>query len=258
MRTAVAASRGWLTEVDGFRGTVMALHPCSVYVAPDSGGDLLVVHDLSHPHSPTSILVDVSMLNGWPASIGDVAAGRAGYLRVGDLVLDVRQARTWSQAPPPSHARALAPPVIERLAAQADQRIVTDTAAAVRAGALRSLVGRGPGLTPAGDDAIVGILAVLHRLGPHNAVAPLVAALTPLLDRTTAISAHFLRLAMRGAFTEALVDVVDAVATTDGPTDVQIRRLLATGATSGADALAGVVAALTIATDQPFVLEEVA
>ena len=50
--------------------------------------------------------------------------------------------------------------------------------------------------------------------GPLDALA---VALAPVVDRTTAISAHFLRLALRGEFGERLVTVVDACCTPSGP-----------------------------------------
>ncbi len=86
----------------------------------------------------------------------------------------------------------------------------------------------------------------------HRCVAPdvsaraldaLAVALELVVDRTTAISGHFLRLARRGEFGERLVAVVDTCCTPSGPDPEAVDRLLATGATSGADALAGVAAA---------------
>ncbi len=78
----------------------------------------------------------------------------------------------------------------------------------------------------------------------------------PLLERTTPISAHYLRLALRGAFSERLTALLDTVA--DGPErgalhdsrlDAAIDAVAAVGATSGADALAGVTLTLDVLAD---------
>jgi hypothetical protein len=132
---------------------------------------------------------------------------------------------------------------------------------AVRA-PLAALVGLGAGSTPAGDDALIGMLAVLHRCAPPAAAEPLLAALAsdlpPLLPRTTPVSAHFLRLALDGHLSERLVNLVDDLAR-DGQVRPQHLALqLATGASSGRDALAGVVTALHELLPHPQTLEDVA
>jgi hypothetical protein len=112
-------------------------------------------------------------------------------------------------------------------------------------GAARGLIGLGPGLTPAGDDCLVGVLAVLHRVD-----APWLASVPALRDgiraaaraATTSVSAEFLRHALDGLFGETLVDFVTA-ANADGAQE-GARRLRAHGATSGADTLLGVALAL--------------
>ena len=112
---------------------------------------------------------------------------------------------------------------------------------------LAQVVGRGPGLTPAGDDVLVGMLAAL-RLAPSTQAAAHAAILArsvePLLASTTDLSAHLLRQAARGLFGRALHELVSALAddTAPDPLRERIARVLAIGATSGADACAGVLA----------------
>jgi Protein of unknown function (DUF2877) len=109
------------------------------------------------------------------------------------------------------------------------------------------LVGWGEGLTPAGDDFLVGWLAALDALANtperqrfHAVVAP---ALARLAARTTPIAAHFLRLAATGDYVEALECVRDAVLCESDR--IRVRRAvdatLDIGATSGADMLSGLV-----------------
>lgn len=113
------------------------------------------------------------------------------------------------------------------------------------AGAARSLMGLGEGLTPAGDDWLVGMLAALHRLGQRWALddgrlASILVNEAPA--RTTTVGAAFLGHALAGEFSEVLRDLVTAVSLPRALAAGE--RLAAMGATSGADTLAGLRAAL--------------
>ena len=68
------------------------------------------------------------------------------------------------------------------------------------AAAVRELLGRGPGLTPEGDDVVAGVAGTVAVLGPAAGLdgataAALLAALAPDPGRTTALSATLLGLA---------------------------------------------------------------
>ena len=86
------------------------------------------------------------------------------------------------------------------------------------------LIGRGPGLTPEGDDVVAGMAGVLATAGRHDEVAALLGV--DLRRRTTALSATLLELAARGLGPEPLQAVLagDAGA---------LPRLVAIGHTSG-------------------------
>lgn len=124
-----------------------------------------------------------------------------------------------------------------------------DTGLAVRLA--EALIGWGEGLTPAGDDFLVGLLAGLgafvqadeRRLAFH---AALVAAIARGTSRTTPIAAHYLRLAAGGHFTEPLVDARDGLLCEPRQAwvDAALGRALAVGATSGADTISGLLAGL--------------
>ncbi len=112
----------------------------------------------------------------------------------------------------------------------------------LRAGAA-GLAGLGGGLTPAGDDFLTG--AMLWAWLAHPAPARLCRdILDAAVDRTTTLSAAFLRAAARGecsapwhgllaALSERLGDEGEARIT------AAVQEILARGATSGADSLAG-------------------
>lgn len=105
-----------------------------------------------------------------------------------------------------------------------------------------ALIGRGPGLTPAGDDALAGILLVAHAHGVAGAVA---AAVRALLTSTTAVSAALLDAAADGYAAAEVVALVDAAVAGDPAAVARaLPAVLAIGHTSGADLVIGVAAAL--------------
>jgi uncharacterized protein DUF2877 len=109
----------------------------------------------------------------------------------------------------------------------------------------RALIGLGEGLTPAGDDCLVGALAVLRRFArPWLVSHPEIAAAlsTAVGDGTTIVGQEFILHALDGLFSEVVLRLVTASSVED------VRRaaaqLLATGGTSGADTLQGMQLAL--------------
>jgi len=113
------------------------------------------------------------------------------------------------------------------------------------------LIGWGEGLTPAGDDFLVGLIAGLDALvrsdkERHRFHHALAAMLTGRIRRTTPIAAHYLRLAAAGHYTEPLIRLRTALLCEDdgNVVDAALQSALALGATSGADAVSGLVAGL--------------
>jgi Protein of unknown function (DUF2877) len=107
-------------------------------------------------------------------------------------------------------------------------------------GAARRLIGLGEGLTPAGDDCLVGALAVLHRarvpwLTGDESVGRAIAHATH--GRTTAVGREFILHAVDGLFSEVVLAVLRAASRDEAQRAAA--RLLGLGATSGADTLAG-------------------
>lgn len=103
-----------------------------------------------------------------------------------------------------------------------------------------ALLGLGEGLTPAGDDCLVGALAVLHAAGAGaltgepGAAAAIAAAAAA---RTTAIGREFVLHALAGRFSEPVLAVLRARSSLESARAAE--RLRGLGATSGADTLAG-------------------
>lgn len=264
MATGTVVARGYLATVDGVCGRVRATFARSVFVTVD-GGSARVLHAAGGDLAPTSLC-----LASWPVadatiSAGDPVVGRAGHLKVGALVLDARGARVWRPAPPAcAHARVADPFPAHRGALRAAERrtggllcalelALAGAYAADVADRVAALVGLGPGLTPSGDDALVGLLAVLHRLAPGDARAGLLRrAVEAQLHRTGDVSAHYLGLAAAGHAGERLVALCDALsAGTRSGVEAAAAAVVATGATSGADALLGVVSGLRLVAASP-------
>ena len=109
---------------------------------------------------------------------------------------------------------------------------------------VKALVGLGEGLTPSGDDFLVGLLAVLHVTGflPCRAASPIHEQFCECVRLgTSQLSGEFLRCAFEGHFAEPLVMLVRALwapATDAWP--AHAATLAAVEHSSGVDAMVGI------------------
>ncbi|MFN8459748.1 MAG: DUF2877 domain-containing protein, partial [Anaerolineae bacterium] len=108
--------------------------------------------------------------------------------------------------------------------------------------AVSQLAGLGSGLTPAGDDYLMGVMAALWLLEQPE-IPPQIASMA--IPKTTALSAAFLQAAGQGQFIESWHNLVYALNSGDIETiGGAVERIAHFGASSGRDALAGFSAAL--------------
>ncbi len=112
------------------------------------------------------------------------------------------------------------------------------------------LLGMGSGLTPSGDDVVVGLLLALNRwrpaLWPGGDLERLNALVVEAAYRaTTTLSANLIECAAQGESDERLVMTLDSVVTGHPPAGECVPLLLGWGNSSGADALVGMALALT-------------
>ena len=109
---------------------------------------------------------------------------------------------------------------------------------------VQALVGLGEGLTPSGDDCLVGLLAVLHVTGflPCHAASPVQAQFCACVRLgTSQLSGEFLRCAFAGHFAEPLVMLVRALCAPATDAWLTHAATLATvGHSSGVDAMVGI------------------
>ena len=215
-----------------------------------------------HDAALTVRLSDVVMPRDMGLRARDPVWVRCGHVRVGQAVIDARTAARWIPCGYDADLRGLGERAAELEAAARDVAwagswpLAEAVATALGSGrgsdiddAVRQAAGRGPGLTPAGDDVLAGVLAVLTSPvlagGCEPLTARLRAALAAALPTTTEISRALLRQASHGhvsrpvwELTSGLLSGSSAAASARARADV-----LATGATSGGDTCAGLAAA---------------
>lgn len=134
--------------------------------------------------------------------------------------------------------------ILQALAPDAglDPRSAPEVAAALSRGdpgPAMGLIGAGPGLTPAGDDLVAGVLAALAIVGrpEPGAVSAIVARAA---GATTSLSAALLRCAAAGQMVPQAGALLRALVE-PGPVGAPLRTLLAVGATSGPALALGLV-----------------
>ena len=106
---------------------------------------------------------------------------------------------------------------------------------------LHFLIGRGPGLTPSGDDMITGHLAARLLIGKRNEKLEgyLQNKLIAVDDLTTDVSKHYLLCSIQQRFNQSILQLIAALGSDASRIHEKSQKVLATGHTSGADFLAG-------------------
>lgn len=280
------ASIGHLVARKGFAGRVHSVfaHACNIAC----GDTLLTLLDAGGDGGPTMLVLAPDAAAHDLRSLFDIGEAITGR---GDAIVRSRRtelrlggAAVWNPAVP----RALASPsrigersrlaaaqlararrgrssVIDREGRDVAIALVRACRALDREAALDSidrLIGWGEGLTPAGDDFLVGWITALRGLAGGSKerqrfVDDVGALLAAAALRTTPFAAQALRLAVRGhvvASLDALRDALLGGDDGDARLERALGRALALGATSGADMVSGLLSGLSAwlpATEQP-------
>jgi len=255
------------------RATVVATTPVATYVTVDDPEHaILCLATADAVRVPCALVLQAKTLPPPPPE-GTIGTVGGGVMTLAGR--SFRVARWWR--PPRPRGLGAAPP--SRLAGAvrwlngrvadpldaAGQAAVADLVQALAIGAspapaVARLLGRGPGLTPTGDDVLAGALVCLNALGSPAATVLGQAVLAAAPSATTTVSAALLRHAARGECVPQLADRLDAVGGRHGgvghhggadPAAGALPRaagaLLAVGNCSGAGLLHGVIVALGIA-----------
>jgi len=249
-----------------------------------AAGELVTLAARGMDNAPLTAIVDIPNFAAAGIAVDDAVAAIDGTLHVGDsLVLNFAAASVW-RARLPSYATAPSR-LPEQLAAarrylaqqgvrggmsvQADAECAFASEVAValeqrsawlldallhsrHAEACRhavSMLGLGPGLTPSGDDFLVGLFAVLNVTGSpcQGWLDGGAQVLLHAEHATHALSLAALTEAAAGRVRESIAALIDGLLHGTPTTLVQpLRRVLAIGATSGADMVAGILAGLEL------------
>jgi hypothetical protein len=261
---------GYLVPAADFDGDVQSVFARACNIA--SGDLLLTLVAPGLGDGPTTLRLGRDA----PADLrllfrpGDCVRCRNGFAHLPGVALHLANATVWRRAP--LRPLVLAPQIAAhlRLAAAALARhrrthssVIVREGGAVLAGlghachdldVLRAsphverLVGWGEGLTPAGDDVLVGWCAALNALAGNDGdrrhfLRDFSVAITARTRRTTPIAAHYLRLAAQGHFNADVTRLRDALLCDHDPVGVEdaLDDALAAGATSGADMVIGLL-----------------
>ncbi|MFR9776312.1 DUF2877 domain-containing protein [Micromonospora sp. MS34] len=195
--------------------------------------------------TPRAVRVPCALVLGTDAPPPELRIGDTGSLGGGELTVGgtaYRPARWWRPARPRASGRlpiTYLPP-LDPATATAVSRLAAALAAGTSlAGPVAELLGRGPGLTPLGDDVLAGALVTLLATG--SPAGPTLAAevMREAFRRTAFVSAALLWHAARGECVPQLAALL-----TGAPGAAE--ALLRVGHTSGAGLAHGVRAVSTI------------
>lgn len=156
--------------------------------------------------------------------------------QVSDVVVQVSNRRGASQAA--TFSSSLASSIAE-----------ADIASCIHAA--QKLAGLGQGLTPAGDDFLMGAVYAAWIIHPHEVAECIVTEIAKVaIPLTTSLSAAWLRAAAKGEAGILWHQLfVALIAGNETAIDLHTSKILSIGATSGADALAGFITTFTAYTE---------
>jgi hypothetical protein len=217
-------------------------------------GGLVALTAPSVPPGPLHVTLDAPL----PLAEGAPVVRAGSRLEVGGSdVVELDGARPWTGSlPDPAEVRRAAGIAVRATAAAAAASALAAAPYLEPArhaldllgggdldGVVTALAGLGPGLTPAGDDALAGMLFAVRACSGPGAWPRLGAAAAAA--RTTALSLAFLRCAAAGQALAPAHRLLDAAAHGDrGAATAAATGIAEVGATSGADFCYGLRAAL--------------
>lgn len=235
-------------------------------------GDLFSLAARDIDNAPSTLIADATGFGETGVKPGDQVHARANVITVGGrLRIRLDGARVWHAELPgyPDDDAALRSNVAwarQQCAHASDHddrmaQLIARRTSMLRAALMegdidsarrhgQALLGLGPGLTPSGDDYLVGLFAVLNMPGSPCASMACVCAgiVAPARERTHAISVTALVAAAQGRVLQSLSSLMHAMLHRS-PDDVRpaLERVLAIGSTSGADMVAGLLDGFDVA-----------
>ena len=244
------------------RGVVVSVHARVVSLLLDDG-PLVALLPAESPLHPWAVALAIPRRDLARVTEGAPVRVSEGVIEVGSLrielagleVVDLRLRRRL-RALPGAGLKALAREAAVQPAAGPFEPALAAALERFRAGGeirgLAALVGLGEGLTPSGDDVLMGVLAGLDAAREMSGDAAalrqrLCAELERGTSRTTRLAAQMLDAAAAGFYAEPVLGLLQTLALPKPNAKVlerAIADLLAVGHRSGADTLRGISAVL--------------
>ena len=213
-------------------------------------GDVLSIVTQQIGNGPFNLVIEDDIFFSEHLHVQSSISIRGTQLQLGDLTIDTADAHLWSPLPNWETLHAQRDDILTRLRSfpipdfQFPNSLPSSLSSADLASSIaaaRQLAGLGIGLTPAGDDFILGaILAtwIVHPFDVAKVFAEEIANTAAPL--TTSLSAAWLKSAGKGEAGILWHEFFDALIAGDAVgIQSQIDKLLSLGETSGADALSG-------------------
>jgi hypothetical protein len=209
-------------------------------------------------NGPFNLLIDEPMLFTKHLDSGSNVSLHDQQISIGDLAISYAHAQTWDPMPRWDELRNNRDEIANRLrllqieseneailrfSDSLSLAIITMDLPAVKTGASK-LAGLGVGLTPAGDDFLMGVMYAAWVIHPQEAAKKITEEIATIASSiTTSLSGAWLKSAARGEAGEVWHELFDAFLE-DKNMYVPISNILSVGATSGSDAFAGFVEVL--------------
>ena len=264
-RSLAPAVINWLANASHARILHVFDRSCNLI---DESGEILSVVDPQIGNGPFNLVLETELrFSDYLDSESGVSI-QGDRLSIGDLTIRTGAAKLWNPSPDWRTLHASREHIVSRLN---QLQIPYDlnfplpvwpmsnlpkalAAADLSTARLTSskLAGLGIGLTPSGDDFLMGAVHAVWIIHPRNVAGELGGVIaTVAAPLTTSLSAAWLRCASKGEAGELWHRFFDALAGRIGDPRRVMEKILAVGETSGADALVGFVSTLTAWTEVP-------
>jgi len=248
--------RSWLQNSRQTRILHVFDHACNLI---NERGEILSVVAQKIENGPFNLVIEDGILFSGRLSVQSPISIQANQLHIGDLVIHTADAKLWSPRPDWEDLHRKREIILTQLAKlqianyQFSNSLASNLSLALTnadIGTVKAiasqLAGLGQGLTPSGDDIILGAILAAWIIHPLDIAVDIAKEITnTAAPLTTSLSAAWLRSAGNGEagalwheFFATLLDMntLHAQASMD--------KILAVGETSGADALAGFIGTL--------------
>lgn len=276
---ALSADARLLAQLPAAGGHVTVHSVFRLVVNLQRGREMLTLAARSVDDAPSTVVLDIEDLTTYALVPGDAGALNSEEIVLAELQVDLTEARAWTCELPAYCANPSALRTITQRLHAGDRGVLpqarpphrrgsspTDAVLAVRAHALLAalcagdleaihtgagaLIGLGEGLTPAGDDFLVGLSVALAVPGEDDWSAPrqaVRAAVVEGSDGTNDISRAALLHAVHGRARCRVLDVLRAMGSEDtSRVWAATARLVEIGHSSGYDLLSGLVSGLRL------------